>query len=128
MREDIVTANDMLLDRQIFDRDGVEVGKVDDIEVTFPDDGGPPVLSALLCGPTALGPRLGGRLGTWWTAIGRRLRPGDEPYPNRIPAELITKFDRHEVRLSASARELPTNRLRDWTREHIVSRIPGSGR
>ncbi|NKQ52070.1 hypothetical protein HFP15_04160 [Amycolatopsis sp. K13G38] len=126
MADDIVTANEMLLDRQIYDRDGVEVGKVDDIEVTIPGDGGTPVLTALLCGPTALGPRLGGRLGMWWTAIGRRLRPNDELYPVRIPAELVTRFDRHEVRLRAPAGELPTERLREWTREHIVRRIPGS--
>lgn len=126
MPENIVTANDMLWDRQIFDRDGAEVGKVDDIEVTVPGDGGVPELTALLCGPTALGPRLGGRFGAWWTAVGRRLRPGNEPYPIRIPADLITKFDRHEVRLRVRADELPTNRMRDWTRRHIVERIPGS--
>ena len=127
MPQDIVTANDMLWDRQIYDRDGVEVGKVDDLEITLPGEGGGvPMLTALLCGPTALGPRLGGRLGTWWTAIGRRLRPGDEMYPIRIPADLIVTFDRHEVRLRAPASELPTERMRDWTRKHIVARIPGS--
>ena len=46
-------------------------------------------MTALLCGPTAFGPRIGGRLGTWWQAIGRRLRPVTDPYPNRIPTELI---------------------------------------
>ncbi|HVW43232.1 MAG TPA: hypothetical protein VHC18_17970 [Amycolatopsis sp.] len=126
MPQGIVTANDMLWDRQIYDRDGVEVGKVDDIEVTIPDDGGAPTLTALLCGPTALGPRLGGRFGAWWTAIGQRLRPGDELYPVRVTADMIVTFDRHEVRLNVTAAELPTNRLRAWTRQYIIGRIPGS--
>lgn len=122
-----VTANDMLWDRQIYDRDGAEVGKVDDVELTMPADG-PPFVSALLCGPTALGPRIGGRLGRWWTAVGRRLRPNDDPYPVRIPMDLIERFDRRAVRLSVSSEELPVDRMRIWAREHIVERIPGSRR
>jgi hypothetical protein len=39
-------------------------GRVDDLELTVPGAGQPPVLTALLCGSTAFGPRLGGRLGT----------------------------------------------------------------
>lgn len=123
-----VTANDMLWDRQIYDESGTEVGKVDDIELTIPDDGGPPFVSALLCGPTALGPRIGGRLGEWWTAVGRRLRPNDDPYPVRIPMCLVTRVDRREVRLRASSGDLPADRMRVWTREHIIERIPGSRR
>src|SRR5216110_2722073 len=74
-------------------------GRVDDLELTIPGPGEPPVLTALLCGPTAFGPRLGGRLGTWWQAIGRRLRPVTDSYPNRIPLELIDHVDRLEIAL-----------------------------
>jgi hypothetical protein len=86
-----LSANDSLLDRQILDVAGEPVGRVDDVELTEPEDGRPPVLTALLCGPTALGPRIGGRIGTWWLAIGRRLRARDDPCPNRIP---ITRSSR----------------------------------
>ncbi|GAA5164623.1 hypothetical protein [Amycolatopsis dongchuanensis] len=122
---DIVTANDLLWDRQIFDRDGVELGKVDDLELS---EGDPPVVTALLCGPTALGPRIGDRIGTWWAAVGRRLRPRDDPYPVRIPLDLVSRFDRREVRLRVRADELPADRFRQWTRRHVVERIPGSRR
>ncbi|WP_435155189.1 hypothetical protein [Amycolatopsis sacchari] len=122
---DIVTANDLLWDRQIFDRDGVELGKVDDLELSEDD---PPVVTALLCGPTALGPRIGDRIGTWWAAVGRRLRPRDDPYPVRIPLDLVCRFDRREVRLRVRADELPADRFRQWTRRHVVERIPGSRR
>ncbi|TVT46408.1 hypothetical protein FNH05_19955 [Amycolatopsis rhizosphaerae] len=125
---DIVTANDMVWDRQIFDRDGREVGKVDDIELDVPADGGPPVVTALLCGPTALGPRIGDRIGTWWSAVGRRMSPGDDPYPARIPIEKVAKFDRRRVRLRVAAPELPVDHMREWTRRHIIERIPGGRR
>jgi hypothetical protein len=81
---------------------GEPLGKIDDLELTEPPDGGAPVLTALLCGPTALAPRIGGRLGAWWGAIGRRLRPTDEEYPNRIPIRQVASVDRFEVRLTVS--------------------------
>lgn len=122
----IVTANELLWDRQLFDRDGTEVGKVDDIELTDPGDGKPPRVVALLCGPLALGPRIGDRFGTWWTAVGRRMRSTAEPEPHRVPLDLVTRFDRHEVRLRASAAELPNQQARYWARGRVISRIPGS--
>lgn len=122
-----LSADEMLLDRQILDVDGAALGKIDDLELTEPDGGGPPVLTALLSGPTALGPRIGGRLGKWWAAIGRRLRPTDEAYPNRITIDLVERLDRTEVRLSVSRDVLDPDRFRDWTRDHIIGRIPGAG-
>ena len=92
--EDEFTANDLLLDRELIDCNGMPAGRVDDLELSDPAPGEPPVLTALLCGPTAFGPRLGGRLGTWWQAIGRRLRPVTDSYPNRIDAALLDHVDR----------------------------------
>lgn len=120
------SADELLLDRQILDVNGEAVGKVDDVELTEPPEGGPPVLTALLCGPTALGPRIGGRLGRWWTATGRRLRPVDDEYPNRIPISQVECVDRTQVRLTVSRDVLDADRFRDWTRDHIIGRIPGA--
>jgi hypothetical protein len=122
-----LSADELLLDRQILDVDGEPLGKIDDLELTEPTNGGPPVLTALLCGPTALAPRIGGRLGAWWGAIGRRLRPTDEPYPNRIPISQVASVDRFEVRLTVSRDVLDADRFRDWTRDHIIGNIPGAG-
>src|SRR3954451_20632094 len=90
-----VTANDMIWDRQIYDADGEEVGKVDDLELTMPGDGGPPFVSALLCGPAALAPRLGRPAGRWWAATGHP--------PLRVPMDLVDRLDRREVRLRVLA-------------------------
>lgn len=125
---DQLSAYDMLLDRPIMDSADEPVGVVDDIELTVPNDGGPPVLSALLTGPTALGPRIGGVMGRLWTAVGRRLRPADEPYPNRIPLDLIERLNRAEIKLKVQQDDLPVDRFRDWTWFHVIGKLPGSGR
>jgi hypothetical protein len=122
------TANDLLLDRELIDSRGMPAGRVDDLELTAPGSGQPPVLTALLCGPTAFGPRLGGRLGTWWQAIGRRLRPVSDPYPNRIDVELIDHVDRLEITLLTPRENLGSYRFRQWTEEKIIGRIPGNAK
>ena len=91
-----------------------------------PGGGGPPVLTALLCGPTAFGPRLGGRLGTWWQAAGRRLRPVTGSYPNRVGVELVEHVGRLEITLVTAREDLDSYRFRRWTGEKIIGRIPGS--
>ena len=114
-----------LLDRQIVDRDGRPVAKVDDIELAVRADGRLAV-AALLCGPGALGPRTGGRLGRWTTAIWRRLRTEEDPQPGRIDAALVTGTD-NAVHVSASADELRVDGLERWVRHYVVDRIPGAG-
>jgi hypothetical protein len=124
--ENEFTANDLLLDRELIDSRGMPAGRVDDLELTVSGPGEPPVLTALLCGATAFGPRLGGRLGTWWQAIGRRLRPVDGSYPNRIDAELIDQVDRLEITLLTRRENLHSYRFRQWTEQKVIGRIPGS--
>jgi hypothetical protein len=118
---DRFSLSELLLDRLILDVDGEAVGRVDDIELSQ-RDGRPPVLTAILCGPLALGPRIGGPVGRWWAAIGR----GRRRYPDRIPMHQVDRVDRREVRLTVSRDELDADRLRDWVRDHIIGRIPGS--
>jgi hypothetical protein len=113
-----------LLDRQIVDRDGLPVAKVDDLELVVRADGTVAV-TALLCGPGALGPRTGGRLGRWTTAIWRRFRPDASPQPGRIDAALVTGTD-SAVHVSASVAELRVDGLERWVRHYVVDRIPGA--
>jgi hypothetical protein len=114
-----------LLDRQIVDRDGSPVSKVDDLELVVRADGRLAV-AALLAGPGALGPRTGGRLGRWTTSIWRRLHPDEDPQPIRIDAALVSGTD-SAVHLSAGPDELPRDRLEAWVRHYVIDRIPGAG-
>jgi hypothetical protein len=122
----VIDADRRLLDRQIVDVDGVAVGKVDDLELTDPVPGRAPELTALLCGPAALGPRIGGRLGLWWSVIGLRVRNTGSDEPARIPVEVVAGAQPSGLRLQAPEEAVGTKALATWTREKIVRRIPGS--
>ncbi|GAA3744793.1 hypothetical protein HDA32_002851 [Spinactinospora alkalitolerans] len=111
-----------VLDRQIADRDGRLTGKADDIELSW-EEGGRPVMSALLTDSAALGPRLSGRLGRAWQTLLRRLRPG-EPEPVRIPVADVTEFA-PTTRLSTAAPE-EVWALEDWLRRRFIGHFPGA--
>ena len=109
-----------LLDRQINDTDGKPVGNVDDVEIS--EDG---YVVALLVGPQALAPRLGGRLGAWLAFWTRVLGGGTEP--TRIPMELLTDTGSH-ITVARSREQLHAHRNEDRAREYLIGRIPGGRR
>jgi sporulation protein YlmC with PRC-barrel domain len=113
-----------LLDRQVVDVDGELVCKVDDVELEF-DATGTPYVSAILIGPRALGPRLGGRPGRWVSAIAQRLADGQGTQPQRIDFAQVIDIG-SAITLSRHRDELGVAPLEDWVDTHIVSRIPGS--
>jgi sporulation protein YlmC with PRC-barrel domain len=121
----VLEAGLQLLDRQLIDRQGRLAGKVDDLELEFPDGGGPAVVTAILAGPSALSRRIGGRLGAWLEAAANRLRGGDQG-PARIPFTIVKQIG-SAVDLSVTRAELETNRLEAWTRERIIGKLPGAG-
>jgi sporulation protein YlmC with PRC-barrel domain len=122
----ILEAALQLLDRQLVDKDGRLAGKVDDLELTFPDGGGPPLVTAILAGPGALSRRVGGRLGAWLEAVANRLREGDDRRPARVPFSAVTEIG-SAVRLRVAKADLETNRLEAWTRDRIIGKLPGAG-
>jgi hypothetical protein len=113
-----------LLDRQVLDRDGRLVCKVDDLELHVGPDG-VPFVTAILVGPRALGPRLGGRLGRWTSALASRLAasPGDDP--PRIPFGAVSDVH-NAVDLDRTRDELDVDPLEDWVQRHVIGRLPGS--
>jgi len=113
-----------LLDLQILDRDGEEVGKVDDVEFHLDEDG-VPYLTGLLVGPDVFGRRIGGWLGRVVTATTRRLRT-NRSGPIRIPYDLVGSV-RSAVTLTVKRDLLPEPELERWLREHLIARIPGNG-
>jgi hypothetical protein len=115
-----------LLDRQLVDRDGRLAGKVDDLELTVPDGGGPPLVTAILAGPGALSRRVGGGFGAWLEAVANRLRDGDARRPARVAFGVVKRIG-SAVELSVPRAELETNRLEAWTRDHLIGRLPGAG-
>ena len=72
-----------LLDRQVVDKDGLMVCKVDDLEISFSDDGAPPAVTRILTGPAALVPRMSSRTGHLlrkrWISLGIQYARRDVP-------------------------------------------------
>ena len=115
-----------LLDRQLVDSDGRLAGKVDDLELTFPDGGGPPLVTAILAGPGVLSRRVGGRLGAWLEGVANRLRDGDDTEPARVPFGVVKAIG-SGIDLHVARAELETYRLEAWTRDHLIGKLPGAG-
>jgi hypothetical protein len=84
--EEEFTANDLLLDRQLIDSRGTPAGRVDDLELSDPGPGQPPVLTALLCGPTAFGRGSG----AGWAPGGRPSAVGCGPSPTPTPTASLS--------------------------------------
>ena len=114
-----------LLDRQIVDRDGRLAGKVADLELRTREDGRL-VVTAILCGPGALGPQLPGWLGRGVLAAWRRLHGNSDPYPARIDISRVKDIG-SAVTLAASRDELPNQELESWARRQIIDKLPGAG-
>jgi sporulation protein YlmC with PRC-barrel domain len=111
-----------LLDRQILDNDGRMVGKVDDLELEERDDGRVYV-TALLSGPGALGPRLGGALDTLVTSAWSRLSGRTEPA--RVEWSQVASVGA-AVRLAVGRTTVGVDGFETWMRDRVIGAIPGS--
>jgi sporulation protein YlmC with PRC-barrel domain len=114
-----------LLDRQILDNDGRFVAKVDDLELEERADGRLAV-SALLTGPGALGPRLGGALGNITSRVWSRLTGKAPEDSNRIDFSRVSEIDT-VIRLGASRESVAVDGFETWVRDRIISAFPGAG-
>jgi hypothetical protein len=113
-----------LMDRQIVDHDGRMVAKVDDVELTGRDDGRL-VVTGLLTGPGALGPRLGGALGSITTAIWSRLSGRDSTDPRRIDIGMVSDIST-VVTLQVGRRTADVDGFEIWMRDRVISALPGA--
>jgi hypothetical protein len=112
-----------LLDHQIVDCDGLMAVKVDDLELTVPQDGGAPYVTGIYSGNGALAKRLTKRFGPWVESVAARLTSTNEP--NFIWFGLVKRVTT-EVDVIVSAEELPGHRLESFISDNIVSHIPGA--
>ena len=116
-----------LLGRQLVDREGRLVGKVDDVEFEISDDpGGLPEVTGLLAGLGALASHIGGEAGRALAAAERRLAARRERHPSRVDIGLVREIG-SSIEVDADREDLDTNRAERWVRDVIVDKIPGAG-
>jgi sporulation protein YlmC with PRC-barrel domain len=111
-----------LLDKQLVDRDGRRMGKVDGI-VIHPRRGKAPRVAAIETGAAVLGARLHPALGRRVERLLARLtRRGEEPV--RVPLEKILHRGL-QIQVDLDARRTSALAVERWLAERIVGRIPG---
>ena len=111
-----------LLDKQLVDREGLRMGKVDGV-VIHPRRGRPPRVAAIESGAAVLGARI-------HPAIGRRIERllarltgrGEEPV--RVPLEKILHRGL-QIQVDVDARRTSALAVERWIAERIIGRIPG---
>lgn len=113
-----------LLDRQIVSSNGRMIAKVDDIELEERADGSL-IVSGLLVGPGALGPRLGGALGHVAVSAWSRLagRPSDDP--RRIDYSHVTDIAT-VLTVDEERAVVDVDGLETWARTRVVAALPGA--
>ena len=111
-----------LLDHQLRDRNGVECGKVDDLDVVVDDDGHW-WLTTIISGPGAMWYRLHRRrLGTW---LARNRATADPARTDRIPIELAASIG-SSIDLALDRTSLASTGAERWVGDHVIGHIPGS--
>jgi hypothetical protein len=116
-----------ILDRQLVTNDGLLSGCVDDLELTASDDGNELYVTAILSGPGALAYRLRARrLGRWLRRANDLLSADDRADPTRIPFNVVADIGSH-ISLGCAHDDVGTEALERWTRDHVISYIPGAG-
>jgi hypothetical protein len=116
-----------LLDRQLVDVDGRPVAKIDDLELETGDiPGARPTVSALLCGPAALGARFGRSTRALLEALRGVLRDTRSTPPVAIAFDLVADIG-PAVKLAARRDDLPVTAIDEFLGDHIIGHIPGAG-
>ena len=112
-----------VLDKQLLDRDGRKMGKVDGIVLEMRDDG-PPRVAFIENGLPVLMHRLMGAAGDFVTLVERRLgvRGGESV---RIPMSKVVEVG-IDVRLDLAASETEALAWEEWVGKHLIRRIPGA--
>jgi len=112
-----------LLDKQVMDRDGRKLGKVDSVLLVL-SESGPPRVAAIELGLAAVAHRITPRLGRWLDATARRWRlPIGR---TRVPWPRITRTG-VDIDVDLDGERVRAHALERWLRRHVIARIPGSG-
>jgi sporulation protein YlmC with PRC-barrel domain len=112
-----------VLDQQVTDRQGKQMGKVDGVVVELRKNQ-PPRVAALVIGGGTAASRVHIGWGRWLLRFRRRWGPaGDEPL--EIPWSKVLKIG-VDVKVDLESERTSALAWEDWVRRHIIGRIPGS--
>lgn len=112
------------LDKQLIDRNGRKMGRVDGIVMEFEKGERPPRVAFLEVGAVTGARRLNSRLAKWVERISKRWKI-DRSDPFRIPWSKVV-LSGIDVTVDVDAEETPALDWEKWLRRKIIGRIPGA--
>jgi hypothetical protein len=113
-----------ILDKQLVDRSGENMGRADGVVIACVDDQ-PPVVDHLQMGALVLAHRLGHpvvRLVEWV----RRRFPVREEAVQVVRWPSVAEINSHHLKLDLDAKNTPAFAWELWLQRHVVEKIPGS--
>ncbi|MBP0588274.1 hypothetical protein J8I87_00760 [Paraburkholderia sp. LEh10] len=113
-----------VLDKQVVDRRGAKMGRVDGIVAEL-RPGRPPVVMAIEIGSVAMARRIGERTGRWIARLAAKIGGPRYAEPYRIPWHRVRRID-VDIKVDIDVVDTPLDDWQCWLREHIVGRIPGA--
>ena len=112
-----------VLDQQVTDRKGEQMGKVDGVIVELRKEK-PPRVAALVIGGGTAAERVHPAWGRWLLRWRRRWGPkGDGPL--EVPWSKVLKIG-VDVKVDLDAERTPALAWEHWVRDRIIGRIPGA--
>ena len=112
-----------LLDQQVTDTNGEQMGKVDGVVIELRREQ-PPRIAALLIGGGTAAERVHSGWARWLLRWRRRWGPADDR-PLEIPWSRVRKIG-VDVKVDLEAEHTPALAWEHWVRQHIIGRIPGA--
>jgi hypothetical protein len=109
-----------LMDNQLEGADGVKIGRIADIELAWPPDGGAPRLGQVVAGPEALSKRVVEAFMPLVHAVFRGR------FERRIPIADLENTG-PTITLRRPARDYPIGQSERWIAARVLRHIPGSG-
>lgn len=114
-----------ILDKQLLDREGRAMGRVDGLVLRL-REGRPPRVARMESGAGVLASRVSPRLGRLVARHLRKTRAGARE-PVSLGLDKIVRRGR-DLHVDADAEECGAYAWEDWVRAVVVGRIPGAGR
>ena len=124
MYEEVNIVRD-LLDKQLVDSDCMKMGRVDGVVLEIDGDRQPRIDHFEL-GFAVLARRLHPRAEQWLLALRKRWSPRRSAR-QLVPCSKVMDITDEHIQLDLKAIDTPAFDWERWLRDHIVSKIPGSG-
>lgn len=113
-----------VLDKQVVDRDGTKMGRVDGLVLELRGDQ-PPRVRHLEMGFVVLARRVHPRLEAWLERLRRRFSVR-RTARYRVDWSKVRQVEPHHVQIEVEARATPAFDWERWLRDHVVAKLPES--